>query len=132
MWKSPTHETASEKHHRKLKFESESSDQPDKSHNNNEEPVVGKESPSKSNPLLRADSTFMTVCQSLTNNLDLILQGGKINKTFGANKNDVTTLRRHSHQVILNIYCGTGFPNLFFMAPLWHYNSKYLAAQQNG
>ena len=116
MWKSPTHETASEKHHRKHKHESEtlsSSDQPDKpdksekpdkSHNNNEEPVVGKESPSKLNPLLRADSTFMSVCQSLTNNLDLIFQGGKINKTLGANKNDVTTLRRHSHQVIMYIY----------------------------
>ncbi len=85
MWKSPTHETASEKHHRKFRPESETTssssdqpdgpdnpDKPDKSQNNNEEP----ESPSKSNPLSRADSTFMSVCQSLTNNLDLILQGG--------------------------------------------------------
>ena len=112
MWKSPTHETASEKHHRKLKLESETTssssnqpdqtDKPEKSHNNNEEPVVGKESsPSKSNPLSRADSTFMSVCQSLTNNLDLILQGGKMNRNLEAKKNDVTTLRRHSHQVVL-------------------------------
>jgi hypothetical protein len=84
MWKSPTHETASEKQQRKLKLEhdsSSSSDQPDqpdkleKLDNNNDEPVVGKESPSKLNALSRADSAFMSVCQSLTNNLDLILQG---------------------------------------------------------
>ena len=63
--------------------------------NNNEEPT-DRFSPSKIDLLSKGESTIMSVCQSLSNSLDLFIAG----KSQIVPKNEVcNNMRRHSHQV---------------------------------